>query len=460
MTELIIEQNEEVFVPLKGGQSDLMFNWSHRYVALEGGWGSGKTISGAWKLLTLHIENAIDDLQQPTGVYSAMVADTLGNVFAFDVPAIEEAADKMGLTSVIRKGAKEIVYPDLGTKKNESKIFLRSAERGGQITGWEVGAFLADEPARWKVADNPKDDAFIQIRGRLRHPRARFLQGIYTYTNEGNQTNVFRFFREPGKTDRVNYRARTKNNPHVAEFYQDSLGSLPPSLVEQYLEGGAAELSGSRAYSQFDDSEHITDVEPVEGLTLALTLDFNIDPGMHALICQHSPGHDAFAVTHEIHAPRMDLRACIAEFARIFFSLGGTEVFSMVEVFADATGSSEWEGTSESLHALTCQLLEVHEIPFRTRIPRGNPFVVDRVTSVNAALGDVRGVSHLSINRRCQKLIDDLTWVRYDKTGKGLDKADKSLTHASDSLGYMIHYLRPVRRKTFSTTGGRVGFAS
>jgi hypothetical protein len=82
---------EPAWTPNCGGQADFAFDDHHRYVALAGGWGSGKTWIGACKLIRLHAYNAFDDAGQPTFVPSAVVAHTYQNAMDYDVPAIQDA---------------------------------------------------------------------------------------------------------------------------------------------------------------------------------------------------------------------------------------------------------------------------------------------------------------------------------------------------------------------------------
>jgi len=55
-----------VWTPNWGGQADFAFDDVHRYVALGGGWGSGKTWIGARKLIGLHAHIDFDDGGQPS----------------------------------------------------------------------------------------------------------------------------------------------------------------------------------------------------------------------------------------------------------------------------------------------------------------------------------------------------------------------------------------------------------
>ena len=55
------------WTPNARGQAQFAFEDANRFVALAGGWGSGKTWVGARKLVRLHALNAVDDAGAPTG---------------------------------------------------------------------------------------------------------------------------------------------------------------------------------------------------------------------------------------------------------------------------------------------------------------------------------------------------------------------------------------------------------
>jgi hypothetical protein len=440
--------------PNAGGQAAFCADWEHRYVALEGGWGSGKTWAGARKLLTLHLYNAFDEHGQKTATPSAVIAPTYGNALDFALPAMLSACEDAGLTIDWNRSRSNLVLVGLGTRREPSVIMFRSADNPQRIAGWEVGAFWADEAARWKSdRHEPSNDPLLQIKGRLRHPRARLLQGLFTYTNEGDHTAIYEEFHR-GDEDHALYRAATADNPAVGAFYQDQLRNLTPELKRQYLDGHAVSLRGLRVYSQFDPQRHVDDaLALVPDRPLQLAVDFNLNPGMHAQLGQHFPELDLFTVVHEIHEPRLDVRGVATRLAALLSQLNFP--VNLLEVFGDATGRSQWPGTSESCYGVLRQALHAAGIEHRLRVPRCNPPVTDRIDAFNSAMLDVRDEVHWRCHSRCVRLMEDLKRLRRDDDGR-IDKSQPHLSHASDAESYRVHYLRPVRvmaQRTF----GRVG---
>lgn len=454
-----IDLNPEVAIctPNEGGQEAFAQDWENQCVGLEGGWMSGKTWAGARKLTTLHMWNAFDAEGLATFVPSAAVAPTIASARDYVVPNLSDALDEAGLRWEWKVSAQEFIVHDLGTSRRPSVIMVRSADKPERITGWEVGAAWGDEPARWSALRSigePSRDPLLQLTGRVRHPKARFLQLLYTYTNEGDTTAVYKLFHS-GKPGHKLYRAATAENPQAAEFYESQKGQLSPDLIRQYLDGDALPMRGQALYPPFKAGLHVRDdllLAPER--PLHLSLDFNIAPGMHAEAGQYDTAADVFTTLHEIHGPRMDVVALMAAFGRLITELGGFR-WPELQVFADATGGSRWAGTGESCHEIVRASLEAQGVPYRIRIPRSNPPVIDRLNAVNIALSDVTGKAHWYCHPRCERLIADLTSLRRDAQGK-VDKREADLSHASDAEGYRVHYLRPARRLLVDQVGGRI----
>ena len=458
MSNVIIEPRATC-TPNPGGQVKFAEDWEHTYVGLEGGWASGKTFIGARKLVTLHMFNSFDDNNRVTGVPSVAVAPTYGNAKDFDVPELEAVFEEVGLTHHYKSSgdagggkfaAPFFILPDLGTRRRPSLILIRTAERPERITGWAVGAAWGDEPSRWPIDYNdPKKDAFIQLRGRVRHSKARLLQVLFTYTNEGDVTRVFTEFHS-GHRDHAIYTAPTAENPQMREWAEEERAKLPPELAAQYFDGEAITLRGVKVYSVFDAKLHVSkDLAFTYGLPLQWSFDFNIAPGMHSELGQYNSELDRFIVMKEFHAPRLDVRGTIEAFRQWvlkerFIDRQGGFRFREVEIFGDATGHGKWAGTGESCYTILMQGLSRLGIPYRMRVPRSNPFITDRINAFNVALLDIGGGVHWQCHPSCKRLITDLRDLKTNMHGE-IDERDRRLSHPSSAEGYRIHYLRPVK---------------
>jgi len=459
MPDMVIRQGD-IVQPRDGGQSAFWDDWSHRFVGLEGGLGAGKTFIGSRKLMTLHLWNAFDDDERPTFVHSAVVAPTHENLMDFDIPALLEAAEEFGLPRDWRSSRKEIIFPGLPL----ASIKARSADKANRIAGWEIGAGWGDEAGRWKEdRDQPMNDPLIQFQGRLRHPRARLQQMIFTYSNEGDHTSIYEFMHQDAE-DTALYRASTYDNAQsVGEFIKSQERNLTPELARQYLLGEAISLRGAKAYGAFSPELHVSDEAKLDPLRpLGLFMDFNIDPGMHGGFCQHFTNVDLLTATHDFHEPSLTVVGMIDRMAKVVRDeVGGWDKFPAINIYGDPAGHSRTAGTGQSDYVVLMQALEASGCPdklIRQMSRRKHNPVVDRINAVNVAMIDMKGDTHTMIHPRCKTLINDFNKVTRSKDGKDLAKNNKALTHVSDAWGYFVEIERPIRLDRSKEDRGRVIF--
>lgn len=199
------------------------------------------------------------------------------------------------------------------------------------------------------------------------------------------------------------------------------------------------------AYSRFGPHNIDNTVGFRSELPLHLSVDFNINPGMHMVLGQYDPVQDRAWAFDEIHGTRMSVEGMCAELAR---KLAAWPVRpSEIVVFGDPSGSSGWAGTGESLYDILFKGLDPLNIKTRSRVPTSHPGIPDRVNVFNYTLRDIEsldgkaGVVRYFVHPQCDRLLVDLASVQLDSKGK-IDKSDDSLTHASDAEGYRLHELR------------------
>jgi hypothetical protein len=383
--------------------------------AYVGGLGSGKSWSGARKLLLRHQRNRCPGLA---------AAPTYGDLFRFVVPALVAACQEWHwpYEDKTRDKVPRLVVGGI-------EIHTLSCEDPSRFAGFEVGHVWLDEAARIKTDEtNPLRDAPTQIRGRIRHPHAQALAFDVTTTPEGLDTWVERdFVANPGK--RRFYRGSTRKNSALPPSYlQSLLGSMSPELVRQYVEGEAVDFAGSRAHPQFGDA-NILAFETDPRLPVHLGADYNVDP-MGWCVAQ--------IIGDEIRV-----------FDEIFLT-GGTTVdvamyqandqgwgkFPAIHLHPDAsskarstTGDSEFAEMAKTARALGWRW---------TGQPSSiNPPVAARIANLSRLCLDALGRRRLTIHPRCVRLIDEmkrtgrLTSGAYDPGPKG----DRG--HILDALGYL-----------------------
>lgn len=447
--ELVIEESEVLYTPNEGGQQGFMDDYEHRYCALAGGWYGGKTWAGARKLLDLHVFNAFDQFNQPTFIASAVIAPTYQNAQDFDIPEIKKALDEMNLSWTFNNDLQKFwfILTDLGTERNPSLIRVRTADKPERLTGWSAGAIWGDEVARWKTNDDdPLQDPLTQADARLRGDTARFLQFMMTFTHEGDTTKVYRDFEESPKPDHVLYRTSTYQNPYAQQFAKAQEAQLSPDLAHQYLMGMAMSIRGQKVYERFDARLNQSDkIQLRDDLPLQMSFDFNIEPGMFAILGQWDPKNEQMTAVHEIHRSRLSVRVLMDELKGWFQKHYGGFRWPLLQIFGDASGSSEWAGTGEDCWTIVKAGLRKAGIPFHFKVPTKNPPVSERAASVNMAFQNMAGRIRYIAHPRCKNLLEDWRKLKWNTDGE-IDKSDRKRSHPSDADGYRVHWLLPVRR--------------
>lgn len=449
-----VERDFDTFAPNPGGQAGFMDDYTHRYCAYCGGWNAGKTWAGTRKTLSLHVHNAFDEeTGQPNYVHSLIVAQNYQLAASVNIPKFQEALSEANISYRFRGDPKLYAFelPDFGTKDRPNFIFVRSADAAAAIAGFEVGAVYGDEVARWPYNIlEPLQDAWLQADGRLRAGKAKIKQFNMTYTPEGDNTRVFVDFELRPKKDHKLYRGHTSENVQGGgpEFAEILRGQLSPILAEQYLAGYAIPTSSGNVYgSYYEDNQFDEHLKLNPRLPLQLTIDFNIDPGMHGIVGQHDRTLDLLTSHYELHAPRMNANTLVGEFIKqlpIIEAATGYKLDQPVEVFGDASGNSEWAATGESCWDIVENAFKAAALPYTLKLPSKNPPVSERVNAVNSAMYSVKGEVRYKAHPRCKLLKTDWETLRW-KNGE-IDKRDRKMSHASDADGYRVWYLMPIRR--------------
>lgn len=432
------------------GQLGFFNDWRHFLVALEGGWSSGKTFAGARKLRNLHVYNSYDSEGNLTGVPSAIIAPTLGNASDYDIPEMKRALAEADIKFELKMNgsidgeyaAPVFLLPELSTNDSPSVIIVRTGDDPGKITGWQVGALWGDEAARWKQSyDDPMQDVFMQAIGRVRHPRAKLCQAMLTYTNEGDGTRIFDEMSK-GLSDRALYRASTKSNPTMADFYERQKLLLPLALQKQYLDGEAVNLRQGKVYGNYNSAMIRDDLVYDRNLPVQVAIDFNINPGMHAEIGQFYPATQEITTLYEIHGPGMNVIQATIEIADWYKKNNAT---GPIQIYGDVSGNARSVTDGKTSYQVMFNYLDQAGISYVLCCGTKAPAISDRVNAVNNIMLDVNSKTRYFISRKCAKLLDDYKKLKYTNKGE-IDKSNSELSHASDADGYRIVKLCPIRR--------------
>lgn len=395
-------------------------NSTARYPAIIGGYGSGKSAGGLFRAMVLKFRYP----KQTVAVYSPSYP--LLRDYWFE--EIEKFCTLYNMDYYLNKSDKILHI------QGHDKILLRSMDDPKSIITYEVAHSIVDE-----LDVFPKDKAKerwdrINARNRQKLPDKKPNTMGLTTTPEGYGFAYSLWGKKKSK-DYHRIKARTKDNPFIAEDYYDKLvDSYDSILLEAYTEGNFVNLRTGSVYYGFNPDMHVTD-KPNQlkfdpSLPVNLCCDFNVNPMVWEL-SQSRSRHDIRFITeikqNNTHTGKM-CKALKEILPRHF----------RVRIYGDAAGTKRDTRGTATDYILIDQELR----PFYDRIdyfvPDANPAVSTRTKAVNSRLDHGAVV----IDASCNELIEDFIqcgWKDYD-----IDKSDPERTHASDAAGYYVNVEFPI----------------
>jgi phage terminase large subunit-like protein len=256
------------------------------------------------------------------------------------------------------------------------------------------------------------------------------------------------------------FSASIRDNPHVSDATIKMLEAVYPagSVDRQVrLEGKLiAQAFGAPAYASFHRNIHVSPKLGLKSiaprLPLLFSFDVNVRP-MTAVVAQDLGNR--IVVLDEIYINK-STGASIGELAQEFrrrVPAHGAEI----RIYGDATSNHLNAQTTKTDYDMLLNEFSGYPAPVIPYIPISNPFVHDRVNSVNFALRGPNGSVNLEMAAHCKELIADMEEVQKDPKNNGILKSRDAgdpyyyRTHISDALGYLVWAVRPVNLDDRST---------
>ena len=374
------------------------------HTGLVAGYGAGKSEAGIMKSIIMKLRYPM----YPVAYY--LPSYPLIRDIAF--PKFEMLLNKFNIQYTLNKTDKEF-------QTKYGSFILRSMDDPASIIGYEVAYSLIDEVDVLSLTK--MNDIYRAILGRNR---------CYLPNNEINKTDVvgtpegfrwfYKYYVKETKPNRKLIRARTYDNPFLPKEYIKTLeDSYTPEQVEAYLNGLFVNLNTGTVYKHFDRKLNHSDATIQEGDVLHIGMDFNI-----------------MNMNGAVYIIRNNIPIAVAELTKIY------DTFSMIKViqerfkghsiviYPDASGKNK--STSGS-----SDILLLKQANFIIRVGSKNPFVKDRVNSMNMSFCNNKGERNHFVNTdNCPVLTESLEQQSY-KNGE----PDKSsgFDHICEASGYFIH---------------------
>lgn len=437
------EDSELVRIKLTVPQSQFL-TLTDKFPLFVAGFGAGKS--------TTMIASILSDLKISNQVKIGAYCPTYDLLRLITAPFLQERLSQAHIPYRYNK-QEQIMHLESG-----QQIILRSMDNPARIVGYQTFRAHCDEldtlqdhraEDAWNkiIARNRQKIPMIGENGRkVRHTKIMLdsngmvvakigdvvchLNRVSAYTTpEGFKFCYRRWVKEktPGY---VYVQASTMSNPHNPPDYVDSLRATYPSgLIEAYIEGKFVNLTSGSVYPEFSRELNDTKVKPTFGEQIHVGLDFNVYNMAAAIFVIRE---DVPYMVDEISGGRDTETVCEILKERY----GGKH---SIAVYPDASGRS-----ASSKGASISDITIIKRFGFTVRAKTKNPFIKDRVISVNGAIRNAKGEIHFYINvKNCPVATNGLeqqTWVN------GLPDKAGGHDHLNDAIGYFIHWHWPVRK--------------
>lgn len=384
---------------------------SDPYPALVAGLGAGKTHAATVRFV-------IQMLQEP-GINVLLGMPTYDLLKLRAIPGFEEALENAGIPFRTNKSDYSIEIIGYGM------IYFRSYDRPERWIAFETAKTLLDE-----LDTLPKEKAELVWRKATERTRQKCKSGnsIGAVTTPDQGVNGFvydKWVKKKQKGYRL-IKASTLSNPYLPESYvQQIRDNYDPVLAELYINGEFVSLNQNKVYHFFDRQQCATDRVITELDThLHISIDFNIG-GCCATVTVYD-GEEPRTVDEFVsHDTRDFINNLVARYPN-----------KNIQVYPDASGNAERTNATASDIAL------IQQAGFSVNAPHKNPFVRDRINSVNGMISHRRWKVNVD---KCPNLVHALETQGYTEKGE----PEKFNTHPAiddwaDSFGYFMHRMHPV----------------
>jgi phage terminase large subunit len=361
---------------------------------LVAGYGSGKSIAGAVKIIKKKLENPGIDVAYYLPTYQLI------NKIAFK--NISHYLNKLNCPFDLNKTDKEFITP-------YGSIIMRSMDNPQYIVGYEVGYSLIDEIDIMSI--EKANEAYDKILGRNRSISNSNIDIVST--PEGFNF-MYKFFKDKSKNKNL-IRAKTTDNPFLSVNYINNLKErYSDKQLSAYLDGEFVNLTSGTVYYEFNRDINYTDKE-AESNILHIGMDFNIT-NMSAIV--------HIKENNKIHA--VDELTGIYDTFEMIEAIKEKYPDNFIIIYPDASG-----GNRKTTGISDINLLK--KAGFRIKNDKKNPFVKDRINEMNKVFRNNKYLINLETCSEYAEALEQLTYKNsFPDKSSGLD-------HVTDAGGYFIY---------------------
>lgn len=393
------------------------------FTAFTGGFRSGKTFALMCKSILLAANNP--------GSTGAICLPTNGMIGRGFKPEWEQFLETHGIR---HERIADVNGYHLYFNRRPSRVLLLSAENYMRARNLELAWAGLDETDAMQTDRAYKSwDLFIS---RLSGGRVQHCFAVSTPEGYNFMANKFQLALEDNPKLRETYklyRGSTEDNPHLpADYIKNLKASYPPNLIKAYIEGQFVNLTSGAVYPDYNEKNYSSlTLETIpKDAPLHLGMDFNANNmSIVSVYC----GPEQMHVIHEIMGSKNTPEAIRA--------IKETYPNRYIVVYPDASSSASKTSATQS------DLTLLKQAGFDVQALYKNPFIRDRVASVNGLILNSLGKRTLLINTRTALLTHRAVSQQIYGTD-GLPKKDGVLDNRTDALGYVCYTIAPIRGKS------------
>lgn len=428
LDDITFSDSPEAEIELLPHQYEFLNDTTTRYLALCGGYGCGKTHAFILKAISLAFANP--------GCEGAILEPTIDMARRLLIPDMCRILEDLDIEYIFRRADKEFY---IQCEDGEwSKIHVLSGENYTRLVGLNLAWFGVDEVDT--IKQDTADDMFDVLISRIRDKSAKVIQGYFTSTPEGFKFLYNKFQKEVDDsiregnpiTDRRIIKGKTTDNPFLADGFIDSLlRNYSSTQVQAYINGEFVNFHTDTVYYAFDGVLNHSDssYKDFEKHVLHIGMDFNV--GKCSAVVHVIDGHTPIAID---------------EFTKIKNTEAMVDAIktrypdNKIIVYPDASGGSRKTSSSTTDHLI------LRQGGFKVMAPSKNPYVKDRINSMNAMFCNAKNERRYLINTtKCPIYTQCLIQQGYDRNGDP-DKSN-DLDHSNDAAGYFINMRFPIKSK-------------
>lgn len=417
-------------------EQDALVGSGARFKVVAAGRRSGKTERAKRHLVI----SALDppDVVSPTFVAAAPTRDQAKRIFWQDLKSMVPPWARLGLP----------LETELTIRfRHGAQIMVVGLDKPQRIEGIALDGIVVDEIAEvkrssWEQSIRPalstpgRPPGWAWFTGR---PKGRgFFYELYSRAGVSPSWESFTW-----KSDTI------VDPEEVAQAKAD----LDPLTFAQEYEAAWVTFEGL-AYYQWDASCHLRNVTYDPNKPLVFCFDFNVEPGVAAVIQEQlldGETENRTCVIGEVHIPRNSNTPAVCRRLAKDWGHHQGDVF----YYGDATGgsrSTSQENQKSDWDLVRQVLRPVFGDALRNRVGRSNPAVRDRINAFNSRLKSTTDVVRFAVNpKAAPHVVRDIEGVTLLAGGSGeIDKKGceaQGLTHLTDAIGYYLHEKYPVRER-------------